>query len=1415
MLGRAGRPQYDTFGEGVIVTGHGELQFYLSLLNQQLPIESQLVSKLPDALNAEVVLGNVSNVREAANWLGYTYLYVRMLRNPALYGVTPEEREADPLLLQRRLDLAHTAAALLDRHNLLRYDRRTGAFQPTALGRVASHYYVSHTTIATYNEYLRPSLGDIELLRLFSLSGEFKNVVVRTEEKEELRRLVERVPIPVKESVEEPSAKVNVLLQAYISGLGLEGLALAADMVYVQQSAGRLVRAMFEIALRRGWAALAQRALTLAKMIDHRQWQSASPLRQFSSPRGATIAGAAAGGAAGGLPEEVLRRLERKDIGWERFHDLKPADLGELVRLPKLGKAIHRLVHAIPRLEVAASVQPITRSLLRVDVTLTPDFGYDPRLHGPSEAFWVTVEDTDGEIILHAEQFSLKARFAEEEHRLTMWVPLTEPTPPQYFIRVVSDRWLHSATLLPLPFRHLALPDKFSPPTELLDLAPLPVAALKNAEAEALFTAGAGAGLGAAGALTHFNPVQTQTFGALYEGDGNVLVGAPSGSGKTLCAEFALLRLFARDPDARAVYVAPRDDTVRLRFAEWEHKFGRGLGKAVVELTGELAADLKLLERAHIVLATPRNWDVVSRRWKKRRAVQSVRLFVADDLEALASPELGPVYEVVVSRMRFMGLQLAAEAAAAGGDAAAAKPLRLVGLSTSIANARDVGDWLGAGPSGTFGFHPQVRPVPLEIRIQGFDSPHAGSRLVAMARPAYAACAQFASGPAPGASGASAAPKPALVFVPSRKQAQLTAIDLMTFAAADGQGDRFLRGRATVAQVDDAVARAGVRDGALAATLRAGVGIWHDGMRPAERALVERLYAGGHVGVVVATAASSWAMGGSTWGASAVVIMGTEGYDGRSHGYVDYPLADVLHMMGRAARPGRDDTGRVVILCAGHRKEYLKRFLYEPLPVESALATGHALADTLCAEVVSGVVESKQDALDYLTWTLLYRRLPANPAFYGLAGTSHRHLSDFLSELVDATVGDLEAARCVAVGDDGSALSALNLGMIASYYNVAYTTLELFASSLGPKTKMRGLLEILSNASEFDGLEVRHGEDRTLRSLAAHLPLALPPPPAGGRSAASQYHDPHIKAYVLLQAHFSRLAATLPSPELRADVGRLLPDALNLLYALVDVVSSEGHLKPALAAMELAQMTVQGLWADRDPPLLQVPHVGAERAAALAAGDAASGVEPLESVFDLMSLDDGVRRQLLAGLSPAQLGDVARFCNRYPNIDVAFTAAAPVPALAPDGGDVTLATGGSSGDETGAPAGAAVPAGETVTLRVNLTREASTEGMDEGAGIGAVHAPHYPRPKAEGWWLVVGSPAANTIHAIKRVTLAGASSVKLNFPAPPVPGHHDLTLYFMCDSYTGCDQEYSFGLDVVAEAAAGEDGAVGDEAMQG
>lgn len=54
-----------------------------------------MLRSLADQLNAEVVEGSVTNLRDAVNWMSYTYLYIRMLRNPKHYGIAADEMEED------------------------------------------------------------------------------------------------------------------------------------------------------------------------------------------------------------------------------------------------------------------------------------------------------------------------------------------------------------------------------------------------------------------------------------------------------------------------------------------------------------------------------------------------------------------------------------------------------------------------------------------------------------------------------------------------------------------------------------------------------------------------------------------------------------------------------------------------------------------------------------------------------------------------------------------------------------------------------------------------------------------------------------------------------------------------------------------------------------------------------------------------------------------------------------------------------------------------------------------------------------------------------------------------------------------------------------------------------------------------
>jgi len=207
-----------------------------------------------------------------------------------------------------------------------------------------------------------------------------------------------------------------------------------------------------------------------------------TPLRQFK-----------------GVPTEVVRKAEGKQFvrhyglqcepqlmsskqPWYRYFDLTPPEIGELIGIPNASRLVHCFVHNFPKLQYVVFFllmwflivlalsgckrQPITSTLLRIDLSIVPDFQWDEKIHGLAETFLILDEHNT-------------------QHNVTIPVPMFEPVPPNYYISVISDRWLHAKTRLPISFKHLILPKKFPKSTPLLD--PLPLSALHNKEFEVIY----------------------------------------------------------------------------------------------------------------------------------------------------------------------------------------------------------------------------------------------------------------------------------------------------------------------------------------------------------------------------------------------------------------------------------------------------------------------------------------------------------------------------------------------------------------------------------------------------------------------------------------------------------------------------------------------------------------------------------------------------------------------------------------------------------------------------------------------------------------------------------------------------------------------------------------------------------------
>lgn len=1263
----------------------------MSLINASLPIESQMMSKLIDSINAEVALGTITSRKEAIEWLGYTYLYVRMLKSPRDYRVG-EEYSGDPTLFYKRMDLSHSALLILDQNNLVRYDPQSGAVKTTELGRIASYFYISHTSMATYNNQLKPFLTKIEIFRIFSMSEEFKYIPVRQEEKLELSKLLEKAPIPIKETVDEPAAKINVLLQAYISRLKLDGFALMADMVYITQSAGRLVRAMYEIALRKGWAALTRTTLDLCKMVEKRLWLSNSPFRQFPN-----------------VPADVIKRTEASQFPWPKYFDLEsPAEVGQVIRLDSRGSMVYQMLQEFPRLRIDARFRPITPSLLRVELAITPDFTeWNKKIHGSAETYLLLVEDGDGETILFNDYFVLREKYfqSEEPHYVDFTVPIAEPLPPNYFVSLISEKWLHCENRVVLPFNNLTLPEKFPAHTPIYDMEPVLVSSL-------------GENFSSAYDFKHFNKIQTQAFHSLFTTDESVLIGASVGNGKTICGEIALIKHLEEENAGKAVYIAPFQDQVDARLSEWRTKFSSCMDvSGINKLTGELSADLKILESSNIILTTPIQWDLISRRWQRRRNVQKVSLVIADDAHMVGGLN-GAVYELVISRFRFMATQLEQQ-------------VRIIALSVSLSNGKDFGKWIGATSHSIFNFSPSERQIPLEVHLQSLSIPHHPSFMIALAHPAYNAIKNLNE------------QESTLIYVEDRKQCISTSNDLVRLARADGKEDYFL-----LAELEPLLPLLEkVRDEDLKESLEKGIGYHFPYMEKSDKRIVDHLFAKGAIQILLATKDTCW----TGPKASLVIVMGTQMYEGREHRYIDYTIAEILQMIGHASL--QDENNHALILTNTSKRDYYRKFLSEALPIESHLVSH--LADAFITEISEGIISSRNDCMGWVMFTYFFSRITANPTFYDLVDTSYNGISAYLSELVENTLNGLAEAKMIELDTDSEdSLSPLNGAIIASYYNVSYFTMQTFILSLTPKTRLKGMLEIVTSATEFETLPIRTHEEKLLLKIHSHLPMKM---------AKFSPYSSHFKAFVLLNAHLSRIS--LP-PDLVADQTTVLGKVIPLLAACVDVLSGDGHLN-ATYAMDLSQMTVQAIW-NKDSPLKQIPYFTSEIIQRCRD-------EGINNVYDFLMIEDDIRDKVLQiDESDPRMVSIANFVNKYPNIEISYEI-----------------------EDTN------IIADEQSMITIKLEREVDEENPNVDV---TVESQFFPHPKIENWWLVIGETGTNQIFGIKRITITKAQQeYKLGFSIP-MGGEHKLSVLCMSDSYFDVDKEVELTVQVQEPESEDEEG---------
>ncbi|KAM6217096.1 putative ATP-dependent DNA helicase HFM1 [Rhynchocyon petersi] len=340
MIGRAGRPQFDSTATAVIMTRLSTRDKYIQMLACSDTVESSLHRHLIEHLNAEIVLHTITDVNIALEWIRSTLLYIRALKNPSHYGFACGlnkdgiEEKLQELCLKNLNDLSSL--------NLIKMDEDVH-FKPTEKGRLMAWYYITFETVKKFCTISgKETLSD--LVTMIASCKEFVDVQLRISEKKTLNTLNKdphRVTIrfPMKGKIKSREMKVNCLIQAQLGCIPIQDFALTQDTAKIFRNGARITRWLsdFVAAQENNFATLLN-SLILAKCFRCKLWENSLHISKQLEKIGITLSNAMV------------------NAGLTSFKKIEETDAREieliLNRHPPFGTQIKETVMHLPKYEL-------------------------------------------------------------------------------------------------------------------------------------------------------------------------------------------------------------------------------------------------------------------------------------------------------------------------------------------------------------------------------------------------------------------------------------------------------------------------------------------------------------------------------------------------------------------------------------------------------------------------------------------------------------------------------------------------------------------------------------------------------------------------------------------------------------------------------------------------------------------------------------------------------------------------------------------------------------------------------------------------------------------------------------------------------------------------------------------------------
>ncbi|CAG8627024.1 14476_t:CDS:10, partial [Gigaspora rosea] len=638
-----------------------------------------------------------------------------------------------------------------------------------------------------------------------------------------------------------------------------------------------------------------------------------------------------------------------------------------------------------------------------------------------------------------------------------------------------------------------------------------------------------------------FNSIQSQCIDTALYGNEDLVVIAPTGSGKTVVFELAMINVLMNDNDhARMVYIAPTKAICSGRAQDWSRKF-QHIGITCGELTGDTnTANIADIKKSNIIVTTPEKWESVTRQWVDiKNLLSMLKLFMIDEVHILHE-DRGAILEAVVSRMKLMGTNS-----------------RFIAISATVPNIEDVASWINLGfqnynkfPQNNvkiLQFGDEYRPVRLSRQVLSYPSDGnvfkfdktLNDKLLDIIQ-------QYSNG------------KPTMVFCATRKSTE-DACQTIVKQLKHMRKNLPWNIRPVEMTFHDKLLP-GIHVSLDLEIIKYGVVFHHAGLHMQDRKNIESMFLQGAVHVICAT--STLAIGVNL-PAHLVIIKSTMAYKNGS--FTEYSDSEIKQMLGRAGRPQFDDSGVAVIMTSHNMKQKYEELVTGVKDrLESSLH--ETLHEHLNSEICLGTIDHVNNAMKWMK---------SNPQRYDPGFKEGQNWEKRLE----------------------GKFMLIEIGETMAKYHIKYLTMQRILSifswcqknSTSSKEEIRNIcLQKVSQAEEFNEVKLHRHEKLALNKLNQHADIKFP--------LSGKVKDTKEKVFIMIQVGNVPLEDSSTRIQFNTESRVIIQHSHRILKCLVELAAYKENVTILKIAMDLVRCMKAKMWNDSPLLLKQLDGIGEQYA---------------------------------------------------------------------------------------------------------------------------------------------------------------------------------------------------------------------------